>query len=130
MQKIIMLAKPCCDHVEGFESGLKAQEVDVGEWERASGTALADAFKYTVMMNIGQLCCNGVIFLENLEHLRPCQLKMEQVRMMTSGCKSTLSKKAKGRAKANTKTRKDVAQAIPATQTSKLGRHVVERDIG
>ena len=33
------------DHAEGFESGLRAWELDVGEWERASGTALADAVK-------------------------------------------------------------------------------------
>ena len=43
MQKIMMLAKPWCDHPEGFESGLRSWELDVGEWERASGTALADA---------------------------------------------------------------------------------------
>ena len=42
MQKIRMLAKLWCDHAEGFQSGLRAWELDVGEWERASGTALAD----------------------------------------------------------------------------------------
>ena len=47
MQKIMMLVKIRCDHAEGFESGLRAWELDVGEWERASGTALA-----TVMMNM------------------------------------------------------------------------------
>ena len=52
MQKIMMPAKPWCDHTEGFESGLSSWELDVGEWERASGTALADAVKYTVMMNM------------------------------------------------------------------------------
>ena len=36
----MMLAKLCCDRSEGFESGLTAWELDVGEWERASGTAL------------------------------------------------------------------------------------------
>ena len=59
MQKIMMPAKLWCDHAEGFESGLRAWELDVGEWERASGTALADAVKYTVMMNLAQ------IFLRN-----------------------------------------------------------------
>ena len=49
MQKIMMLAKHWCDHEEGFESGLRARELDVGEWERASGTALADAVKNTVL---------------------------------------------------------------------------------
>ena len=43
MQKIMMRAKLWCDHAEGFESGLRAWELDVGDWERASGTALADA---------------------------------------------------------------------------------------
>ena len=52
MQKIMVPAKLWCDHAEGFESGLRAWELDVGEWERASGTALADAVKYTVMMNM------------------------------------------------------------------------------
>ena len=59
MQKIMMPAKPWCDHTEGFESGLRSWELDVGEWERASGTALADAVKYTVMMNMAP------IFLRN-----------------------------------------------------------------
>ena len=39
MQKIMMLAKLWSDHTEGFESGLRSWELDVGEWERASGTA-------------------------------------------------------------------------------------------
>ena len=52
MQKIMMPAKPLCDHTEGFESGLGSWKLDVGEWERASGSALADAVKYTVMMNM------------------------------------------------------------------------------
>ena len=59
MQKIMMPAKLWCDHAEGFESGLRTWELDVGEWERASGTALADAVKYTVMMNMAP------IFLRN-----------------------------------------------------------------
>ena len=59
MQKIMMPAKPWCDHTEGFESGLRSWELDVGEWERASGTALADAVKYTVMMDMAP------IFLRN-----------------------------------------------------------------
>ena len=58
MQKIMMPAKLWCGHAEGFEEpGLRA--LDVGEWERASGTALADAVKYTVMMNVAP------IFLRN-----------------------------------------------------------------
>ena len=46
-----VLAK-LCDDAHGFESGLRAWELDVGEWERASGTALADAVKYTVMKDM------------------------------------------------------------------------------
>ena len=38
---------------------MRAWELDVGEWEGASGTALADAVKYTVMMNMAP------IFLRN-----------------------------------------------------------------
>ena len=52
MQKIMTPAKPWCYHAEGFESGLRSWELNVGEWERASGTALANAVKYTVMMNM------------------------------------------------------------------------------
>ena len=36
----MMLAKLCCDRSEGFVSSLTARGLDVGEWERASGTAL------------------------------------------------------------------------------------------
>ena len=114
MQKIKMPAKLWCDHAEGFESGLRTWELDVGEWERASGTALADAVIYTVMMNMApiflgtvcswvhtptvplfeQLCCNGVTLPETLERIRPCQLEMERAQMVTV-CKSTLSRKAR-----------------------------------
>ena len=59
MQKIMMPAKLWCDHAEGFESGLRAWELDVGEWERASGTTLADAVTYSVMMK------EAFIFLRN-----------------------------------------------------------------
>ena len=102
----MMPAKPWCDHTEGFESGLGSWKLDGGEWERASGTALADAVKYTVMMNMApifsgtvcswvriptvppfeQPCCNCVIHPETLERIRPRHLEMERVQMMT-GCK-------------------------------------------
>ena len=55
----MMPAKLWCYHAEGFESGLRTWELDVGEWERVSGTASADAVKYTVMMNMAP------IFLRN-----------------------------------------------------------------
>ena len=45
MQKIMMPAKLWCDPAEGFEAGLREWELDVGEWQRASGTARADAVK-------------------------------------------------------------------------------------
>ena len=51
MQKIMMLAKLWCDHAEG----LRAWELDVGEWERASGTPLADAVKYAMVMNMAPI---------------------------------------------------------------------------
>ena len=63
MQKIMMPAKPWCDHTEGFESGLRAWELDVGEWERASGTALTDAGKYTVMMNMAPVFFRSTLHL-------------------------------------------------------------------
>ena len=114
MQKIMMPAKLWCAQAEGFESGMRAWELDVGEWERASGTALADAVKCTVMMNMApifsgtvygwvhtptvpvfeKLCCNGVTPPETSERIRPCQLEMERAQTMT-GCKSTLSRKAR-----------------------------------
>ena len=57
LQKIMMLAKLWCDHAEGSDSGLRAGKLDVREWECASGTApaLADAVKYTVMMNMAPI---------------------------------------------------------------------------
>ena len=55
MQKIMMPSELLCDHAQGFEPGLRAWELDVGEWERASRTALADAIKYTVMMNMAPI---------------------------------------------------------------------------
>ena len=57
MQKIMTPAKPWC---------LRFWDLDVGEWERASGTALSDAVKYTVMMNLAP------IFLRNSLQLGTC----------------------------------------------------------
>ena len=55
MQKIMMPSKLWCEHTEGFESGLRSWELHVGERERASGTVLADAVEYTVMMNMAAI---------------------------------------------------------------------------
>ena len=78
-----------------------------------------------------QFCCNGV-FLRKFRSESDRQLEMEQVRMM-SGCKSILSRKPKGTAKATTKTRKEIArrfQATRAIQTSTRATNVAELDIG
>ena len=61
-----MPAKLYCDHAEGFESGLRDCELDVREWERASGTALADAVKYTVMMNMAPIFLGTVCSLVHM----------------------------------------------------------------
>ena len=81
MRQIIRIDSTLCKtlvrHAKGFESDLRAWELDVGEWERASGTALADAVKYTMMMNmapkflgeqsavgyIRQQCCSSNSFV-------------------------------------------------------------------
>ena len=62
-KKIMTPVKQWCEHTEGFESGLRAWELDVGEWERAPGTSLADVVKYTVMMSMAPM------FLKNNLHL-------------------------------------------------------------
>ena len=60
MQIIMLSPKRWCDHAEGFESDLCFIELAVGEWERASGIVLADAVKYTVMMNIDSARFTGI----------------------------------------------------------------------
>ena len=50
----MMPAKLWCEKAEGFESGFRAWELDVGEWERACGTALAIAVK-NAMMNMAPI---------------------------------------------------------------------------
>ena len=50
MWKIMSPAELCFDHFEIFESSLKAQALDVGEWERASGVRCqTQSIKYKVM---------------------------------------------------------------------------------
>ena len=38
MQQTMMLANFWYDHAEGFASGLRTWELDVGEWDSASGS--------------------------------------------------------------------------------------------
>ena len=148
MQKIMMLAKLWCDHAEGFESGLGALELNVGEWERASGTALADAVNYTVMMNVAPIFLGnnqqlGIyansaalrtallrwceILPETLERIRPCQLETYRAQTMT-GCNSLKKGQEKGKGKPTT--RKEIARPTRALQTSTRARTVAELDIG
>ena len=96
MQKIRMPVKILSHHAKGFESSLRAWELDVGEWESASGTALAGAVKYTVMMNMDPVFLRnnlqlgtypnsaalraallqcGVVHPDTLERIRPRQLE-------------------------------------------------------
>ena len=135
MQKITIPAKLWC-------GGLRAWELDVGEWERASGTALADAVNYTGMMNMEQIFLRNSMHLgtdpnsaavraafvtlpEFLERIRPCELEMERAQMMmTTECKSTLSRKA------NTKSRKETARPIRVPQTSTRASTVAKLEIG
>ena len=118
-----------------------------------SGTALADAVKHTVMMNMAPIFqeqfavgylrqqCRSLNSVVAMVLLFP-QLwsksdlviwKWNRCGLMTTRCKSTLSRKARGRAKANTKARKEIArttQATRAIQTSTRARTVAELDIG
>ena len=143
MQKIMMLAKLWCDHAERFESGFTAWGLDVGEFGHCVGRCCQmtpiffdpiSSWVHTPTVPLfEQICCNGVALPETLEQIRPCQLEMGQVRMMTTGCKLSLSRNVRERAKANTKTRKEIArttQATRAIQTSTRARTVAELDIG
>ena len=79
-----------------------------------------------------QPCCSGVTPLETLERIQPCHLEMERVQMMT-GCKLTLSRKVREKAKVKTNTREEIARPARPTralQTSTRARTVAELDIG
>ena len=156
-----MPAKLWCGHAEGFESGLRALELDVGERDHASGTASSDAVKYTVMMNMAPIFLRSSLQLgtyassaplrtallqscyssRNFGANRPFHLEIERAQTMTRG-KSTLSRKARRRVKANTKTIKEIARVLflspdkiqSGTQPNKVaqGREFVlcPRDVG
>ena len=79
-----------------------------------------------------QPCCSGVTPLETLERIRPRHLEMERVQMMT-GCKLTLSRKVRERAKVKTNTREEIARPARPTrslQTSTRARTVANLDVG
>ena len=78
-----------------------------------------------------QPCCSGVTPLETLERIRPRHLEMERVQMMT-GCKWTLSRTVRERAKVKTNTREEIARPARPTralQTSTRARTVANLDI-
>ena len=119
MHKFRMPAKLYCDHAEGFESGLRHCELDVGQWERASGTALADAVKYTVMMNMAPIFLGTVC---SLVHMPTVPLFRNFVANPTESAGNGTSAdddqmqvdslkkgKEKGKGK-NTKTRKEIGR--------------------
>ena len=137
---------------EGFESGLRSGELDVREWKRASGTALAEAVKCAAMMNMAPIFLRNslqlgtfansathpsslvamVLLFPELWSESDRQLEMERAQMMT-GCKLTLSRKVRERAKVKTNTREEIARASRPTraiQTSKRARTVANLDIG
>ena len=114
----------------------------------ASGTALADAVKYTVVMNRAPIflrnslqlstCANSTALRAALlqwcyssrnfwERIRPRHLEMERVQMMTGG-KLTLSREVRQKAKVKTNTREEFATR--ALQTSTRARIVANLDIG
>ena len=76
-----------------------------------------------------QHCCSGVTPLETLERIQRRHLEMVRVQMMT-GCKLTLSRKVKGKAKVKTNIKEEIARQTRAPQTSTRARIVGNLDIG
>ena len=79
-----------------------------------------------------QTCCSGVTPLHTSERIRPRHLETERVQMMT-GCKLTLSRKVRERAKVKTNTSEEIARPARPTralQTSTRARTVANLDIG
>ena len=62
--------------------------------------------------------CSGVTPLETLERIRPRQLEMERVQMMT-GCKLTLSRKVRKRAKVKNQHQRGI-RTTSTTNTSNI----------
>ena len=151
MQKIMMPAKLWCDHAEGFELGLRSWELNVGQWERASGgdscrcSQVHSGDEYDIdclreQFAVVHMCkqyrsSNSfvamVLFSRNFgasptvsagNGARADDDNRMQVDSLKKG-------KEKG-TRQTSKTRKELAQATQATQTSTPERTVVERDIG
>ena len=79
-----------------------------------------------------QTCCSGVTPLDTSERIRPSHLETERVQMMT-GCKLTLSRKVRERAKVKINTSEEIARPARPTralQTSTRARTAANLDIG
>ena len=85
------------------------------------GTVCSWVQKPTAQL-FAQLCCTGVVLPETLKQPRPCQLEMEQVRMLKTGRKTTFSRKARRRAKVNTQTREEFARNTNINTCKNCGR--------
>ena len=124
MQKIMMPVKPWCDHTEGFESALRGWELDVGEWERASGTALADAIKYPVTMNMTPIVLGNSLQLGTYANSAALRTALLQWCYFSRNFGAF---KKNGKGKGKHKTRKELGQA---TQTSTPARTVALSENG
>ena len=142
MEKIMVLAKLWYDHADCFVAGLS-----VGAGRRrlrmcvrncSCGCSPVHSYdEYGTDFSLEQLCSlvqrQTVPLFEKLCHPRPCQLEMEQVRMMTTGCKSTLSRKARGWQRRTPESEwysHKPHQQTRAILTSTRSTTVAERDIG
>ena len=129
MQKIMTLAKPWCDHTEGFESGLRVGTclwTCVGRCSQVHGD---DEYgpDFSQKQSAFGTCANSTALraallqcvtpLETLERIRRRHLEVERVRTIT-GSKLTLSREARERTKVKTNTREVIAR--PARPTRAL----------
>ena len=116
-------------------------ELDDGEWERASGTALAAAVKYTVMMNMAPIFLGNSLQLGTFANSAAfrtallqwcCSSRNFGANPTVSAGNGTSADDDQMQAKANTKTRKEFARPARPTralQTSTRARTVAELDI-
>ena len=137
---------------EGFELSLRAWELDVGEWERATGTALADAVKYTVMMSMAPILLRNSLHLGTFPNSAALRAALLQwcYSSRNFGANPTVSagnvtsadddrmqvgslKKSKGKGKGKHQNQKGIARPARPTralQTSTCARTAGELDIG